>query len=831
MIKKEKIEGMLSSYRVLDLTDEKGLFCGKLLGDLGADVIKIERPGGDPARKIGPFYHDIVDPEKSLFWFAFNTSKRGITLDIETTTGKEIFKRLVKGTDFIIESFPPQYLDKLGLGYAALEKLNPGLIMVSITPFGQTGPYKDYQAADIVAWAMGGHLYVNGDPDRAPVRISHPCQAYLHAAAEGAVGAMIALHYREMTGIGQQVDISIQEAVVRVSDTTISWDTNRAIRQRGLVEARARITTKWACKDGHVTFTYWSGPRAKRYNPPLIIWMEKEGVNVDFLKNINWETFDFREATQEIVDLIEKPTQEFFMKRTKAELLDGAVKNGVTLYPLATTADMVKNVQLIAREYWVKVVHPELGTAITYAGAFGKATETPIRISRRAPLIGEHNKEIIELELGHSDEELLSLRKAKEKAQLTRKKSRKEFIGKKPLEGVKIADFSSALVGPFTTKPLADYGAQMIHIESKRWPDMRTSRPFKDRIQGFNRSAYFNREHTGQLSIALNLASPKGIEIAKQIVAWADIVVENFAGGAMDKMGLGYQELKKIKPDIIMVSSCMMGQTGPYSRHPGYGRPLTALTGFTNITGWPDRDATDLNVYTDFVAPHFNSLAILAALDYRERTGKGQYIDLSQYESCLHFMEPLILDYNINERIANRNGNRNPCAVPHGAFPCSGEDRWCAIAIYNDEEWGKFCKVVGSPAWLKDPRFATFQARKENEDELEKMIGQWTINHPAEEVMSIMQAAGLAAGVLETGKELMEDDPQLKSRQLFWQLDHPEVGKYHAERSPFILSKSPCEVRRAPLLGEHNEYVLKEILGMSDEQIVDLVVAEVIEST
>jgi benzylsuccinate CoA-transferase BbsF subunit len=258
---------------------------------------------------------------------------------------------------------------------------------------------------------------------------------------------------------------------------------------------------------------------------------------------------------------------------------------------------------------------------------------------------------------------------------------------------------------------------------------------------------------------------------------------------------------------------------------------LTALTGFTNITGWPDRDATDLNVYTDFVAPHFNSLAILAALDYRERTGKGQYIDLSQYESCLHFMEPLILDYNINERIANRNGNRNPCAVPHGAFPCSGEDRWCAIAIYNDEEWGKFCKVVGSPAWLKDPRFATFQARKENENELEKMIGQWTINHPAEDVMSIMQAAGLAAGVLETGKELMEDDPQLKSRQLFWQLDHPEVGKYHAERPPFILSKSPCEVRRAPLLGEHNEYVLKEILGMSDEQIVELVVAEVIEST
>ncbi len=822
---------MLSAYRVLDLTDEKGLFCGKLMGDLGADVIKIEKPGGDSARNIGPFYHDQIDPEKSLYWFAFNTSKRGITLDIETTKGQEIFKRLVKGADFVIESFAPQYLDKLGLGYSILEKINPGLIMVSITPFGQTGPYKDFKSADIVAWAMGGHLYVNGDPDRSPVRISHPCQAYLHAAAEGAVGAMIALHAREMTGVGQQVDVSIQEAVVRVSDTTISWDTNEAIRQRGVVEARARITTKWACKDGHVTFTYWSGPRAKRFNTPLIDWMAREDVNVEYLKGINWETFDFREATQEIVDNIEKPTQEFFMRRTKADLFDGAVKNGVTLYPLATTADMVNNIQLIAREYWVKVEHPELGTEITYAGAFGKATETPIRISRRAPLIGEHNKEIIEEELEHSDAELLSLKKEKGKAQFCYTKSKKENIGKKPLDGVKIADFSSALVGPFTVKPLADFGAQLVHIESKRWPDMRTSRPFKDRIQGFNRSAYFNREHTSQLSVALNLASPQGIEIAKKIVAWADIVVENFAGGAMDRMGLGYKELKKIKPDIIMISSCMMGQTGPYSKHPGYGRPLTALTGFTNITGWPDRDATDLNVYTDFVAPHFNSLAILAALDYRERTGKGQYIDLSQYESCLHFMEPLILDYNINQRIAIRNGNRNLSAVPHGAFRCSGEDRWCAIAIFNDEEWGKLCKIIGNPAWASDTKFTTFKARKENEEELENLIGQWTIKHSAEEVMKLMQTAGLSAGILETGKELMEDDPQLNSRRLFWKLDHPEVGEYHSERPPFILSKSPCEVRRAPLLGEHNELVLKEILGMSDEQIVDLVVAEVIEST
>ncbi|GAJ12047.1 unnamed protein product, partial [marine sediment metagenome] len=225
MAEEEKTEGALSPCRVLDITDEKGLYCGKLLGDLGADVIKIERPGGDPARRIGPFYHDEPDPERSLFWFALNTSKRGITLDIESADGQEILKKLVKSADFVIESFPPGYLDKLGLSYSALEKLNPGIIMVSITPFGQTGPYKDYKAPDIVAWAMGGQTYLYGDPDRPPVRISHHSHAYLHAAAEAAVGAMMALYHREMTGEGQQVDISIQESAARSSQRFISsWD-------------------------------------------------------------------------------------------------------------------------------------------------------------------------------------------------------------------------------------------------------------------------------------------------------------------------------------------------------------------------------------------------------------------------------------------------------------------------------------------------------------------------------------------------------------------------------------------------------------------------------
>ncbi len=400
-------------------------------------------------------------------------------------------------------------------------------------------------------------------------------------------------------------------------------------------------------------------------------------------------------------------------------------------------------------------------------------------------------------------------------------------MSKKPLEGIKVADFSWSIVGPLTTKALADCGAEVIRIESKSRPGIfRSVPPFKDGTVGFNRGGNFNQFNTCKRSVTLNLAHPKGLEVAKRLVAWADVVVETFAGGIMVKMGLGYEELKKVKSDIIMLSSSMMGQTGPHATRTGFGHMLVAWAGYNQIAGWPDHEPRGLGSLpiTDFIAPHFNVLIILAALDYRDRTGKGQYIDMSQYETGIYFLEPLLLDYNVNQRVANRVGNRSTYAAPHGAYCCCGEDRWCAIAIYTNKEWESFCQVIGNPAWSNDPKFATLLARKENEEELDRLIEEWTINHSAEEVMSMMQAAGVAAGMLETGEDLLEHDPQLRHRHYFWELDHPEVGKYMAYRPSFLLSKSPYELWSAPLLGEHTEYVLKEVLGMSDEEIAELAI-------
>ena len=416
MVQQTENNRLLPPLRVLDLSDEKGFLCGKMLGDMGADVIKIENPGGDPSRKTGPFYHDVPDPEKSLSWFAYNSNKKGITLDIATSEGQGIFKKLLGGGDILIESSRPGYMDRLGLGYSDCRKINPRLIMVSITPFGQTGPYRDFESCDLVCMAISGFMYVCGDEDRPPVRAIAP-QAYLNAGAQGAVGAMMAYYYRERSGEGQHVDISIQESLLSTATPAISYWALEGFRVKRYGSFRvldrggvARVV--WPCKDGYINCLIIGGVTGARTNKPLTQWMDEEGMLPDFMREIDWDSFDLITVSREQMSLLEEHVGRFFMKHTKADLYGWAVEKRAMLYPVSDSRDLLENEQLRARNFWAAVEHPELGETITYPGAWATSSECRFDVRLRAPLIGEHNQEIYEKELGMTKEEMNRLKQS-----------------------------------------------------------------------------------------------------------------------------------------------------------------------------------------------------------------------------------------------------------------------------------------------------------------------------------------------------------------------------------------------------------------------------------
>ena len=415
---------LLTPYRVLDLTDEKGFLCGKILADMGADVIKIERPGGDPGRRLGPYYHDQPEAEKSLYWAAYNTNKRGITLDIETATGRALFKRLAEGADIVIESFEPGYMDRLGLGYPELEKLNGGLILVSITPFGQAGPYVDegYRSSDLVLWAMSGFMFPNGDPDRAPNQLTFP-QAYLHGGAEAAVAALTALYARAGTGEGQLVDVSILESLHTSTQLMLpTWDMYGDVIPRGSAKRGIRrpdgsvihIQSTYECADGLFLVTIGGGS-LKSFalsSAALVDWIDEEGMAGD-LKGYDWSQFNYQSLTQAELDHMQQDIiGPFIKKHTKAELYEGCIARKILGCPYQDSRDVAESPQLAARDFFVRVEHPELNDTLTYCGPFIQLSETPLNAWRRAPLIGEHNVAVYEEELGLSGEQLSSLRRA-----------------------------------------------------------------------------------------------------------------------------------------------------------------------------------------------------------------------------------------------------------------------------------------------------------------------------------------------------------------------------------------------------------------------------------
>ena len=396
-------------------------------------------------------------------------------------------------------------------------------------------------------------------------------------------------------------------------------------------------------------------------------------------------------------------------------------------------------------------------------------------------------------------------------------------MSKLPLEGVRVLDFTWVIAGPLITKCLADYGATVVRVESMVRPCfLRVSGPFKDRLVGPDNTTYFAYFNPNKYSVSLNVKKPVGVRTARRLADWADIIVENYVPGKMAKLGLDYDTVRKTNPDIIMLSTSGQGQTGPMAKIPMTGMILVALTGFMFYSGWPGEESTQpFGPVNDFITPSFAVPAILAALRHRQLTGKGQSIDLSQLEAGIQFLAPGILDYTANGRQTGNVGNSSPDAAPHSVYPCM-DNRWCAIAVFSDNEWKTFCTAMDNPELADNPKFSTFLNRKRNEDELNNIVSEWTIKHTPESIMLSLQHAGVQAGLVENSRDVCED-PQLKARNQFWSMKHPAIGDCISFGEPAILSETPAQpLRPAPCLGEHTEFIATEFLNMSEQELIEL---------
>ncbi len=810
---------LLHPYRVLDLTHRHGTLCAQILGDLGADVIQVEPPGGATGRLIGPFFDNREDAEHSLSWWGYARGKRSIELDIDAD--REVFLKLVARADFLIEAEPVGSMSARDIGYEHLQEHNPALIHVSITPYGSTGPKSNWVASDITLVASGGPLAITGDDDRPPVRVSVP-QAWNHASAEAAVGALVALVERHQSGMGQHVDVSAQQTLALATQgnilcAAINEDTaERAAGGAKLGNLRLRLT--FPASDGHVSITHYFGATLGPATRRLMEFVFEEGFCDAATRDKDWVEYGMQILSGE------EPLEEFervkdcvaacTASKTKVELLQAALDRRLLLAPMTTIEDVVNSEQFAAREYFLRPEGEGPAADIRYPGPFAKFSATPLARRSRPPRIGEHNEEVLK--------ELETLEPVRVKAAGS--------VGDGPLAGLKVLDLMWALAGPGATRMLADFGATVIRVESSSRLDVcRTIRPFIDGDASSEKSAIFHTTNAGKRMLSLDLTKPEGREVILDLVRWADVITESFSPRAMKAFGLDYSTLSEINPDIIMLSTCLMGQTGPLSMFAGYGNLAAAVTGFYEITGWPDREpAGPFGAYTDYIAPRYNAAAVLAAYDHFRRTGEAQHIDMAQAEAAMHFLTPAILDFTANGNVQSRLGNADPYLAPHGVYPTSGDDRHIAIACESDAHWRALCGVIPDLDFSTS-ELATVEGRLVHQAELDQCISAYTATENGPSLEARLQAAGVPASVVQNSPELV-CDPQLLHLGHFITLPHQEGGETVIEGPRMHLSRSPVSVNTsAPTFNRDMMYVLNEVLGYDDQKTGELLVAGVLE--
>ncbi|MCS6800662.1 MAG: CoA transferase [Chloroflexota bacterium] len=788
----------LRDVRVLDLAGPLAWYGTKLLADLGADVIRLEPPGGDPARRRPPFVRAGPAQGESLAFWYFNTSKRSELIDLTQEEGCRRLRALARDADVVVDTALPAERALLGIDYAALARRNPRLVYVLATPFGTTGPYQRWQASDLILQALGGLMFLAGLPTRPPSQLGGN-QAEYQTGVLAACGALLGLAARDHSGRGQLVEVIGQVAVAIDAENALPyWDFERWVRPRLGVENYLRMRQLFRCRDGWVVVSI--GNRWQSFRRLL----ERAGLLSEELADPAWNSADYRAAHAQT---IERACEALCAAMTRDEIWRLGQEARVGVAPVQRIDELFADPQLAARAFWQRVPHPEIERDITYPGPPFRLSATPWRIFRRPPLAGEH-----------SGEGWLPRPRAPRSAPPARR-------DRLPLEGVRVIDLSWVAAAPLATRLMALFGAEVLRIESATRPDssrrLPTARPPGN--DSLNASGMWNNLNPGKASVVLDLTHPEAVRLLERFIQTADVLVDNFGVDPYPKWGLTLARLRALRPDLIIARASTMGRTGPRQHFIGLGYTIGAAAGHHAITGFPDDPPAGAGIaHPDYSCnPYHLAVAVLAALHYRRRTGVGQTIDLAQHESTVCWVGVEAMDYAVNGVVAGPCANRSPDAAPHGAYPALGDDAWIAIACQSDAQFAALAAAMEQPHLATDPRFSSLAARKANEDALDQIVARWTRRQPARAAAARLQQLGIPAGPVQSHRDLVEEDPQMRSIGHYVRIEHHEVGVHLADGPPVRLTSTPGRVSRpAPLLGEDTERLLRELLGLDEEEIV-----------
>ncbi len=727
--------GPLSPYRVVDLAGPEGWLAGMLLAGFGAEVIRLEPPGGDPLRALPP----VTPAGVGLWWPAWNRGKRSVTVDLATPAGRAEATALIESADVLLESGSPGWLGLLGIDLEAILAHRPDLVHVAISPFGLTGPFAGYLAGDLVAQAAGGHLYLDGPPEQ-PLRISVDI-THAQAGVQAALAAAFALAARQRWGIGQTVDLSLQEAIATTLDWyTQGWDVDRVTRVR-MGQGRdfgdgALLQVLFRCKDGYVSnttyFDLMSPDTAGAVD--LFRWAGLD-VPPDLAKGL----VDWAPPEPEVEAAMAALCRELAARCGKLELTAACQERRILTGEVFTPAELLDLEHLRARDFWQTIDIPGAGPA-RFPGPPFRLGATPWVTPARLAAPGEDDSAV--------------------------RHEREPALAPKPrpvdggiFSGLRIADFSWVGVGPLTTKYFADQGAEVIRVESALRPDvLRYAGPFPGGVAHIDASPYYANFNSSKLGCTLNLQHPQAARLAWALIERSDVVAESFRNGVMERMGLTYDEARRRNPGIIWLRMPMFGTSGPWSDRAGYGHTLQGTVGITELHGYADGEPLGSSTaFTDFFNPHLAAFALAVALEHRRQTGEGQLIEVAQIETGIYALGPAILAAQLGAGGVHRDGNRHPTAVPHNTYRCEGADRWLAIACLTDAQWTALVEAMGAPSWATVAEFATADGRRRSEAEIDARLGDWTARYPAEELMHFLQARGVPAALVATIEDLHKD--------------------------------------------------------------------------